>query len=326
MAQISGVLLAGAVHDIGVLYWTTYYKSSEQNHWHGPMRSRSTLSQDHDGKNALIAVVIVLVLVVSSVGAFMFFTNESRAAQDGDTVKVNYIGKLADGRVFDTSIHSVAADNATYPKSLSFNFRGNETVYQPYEFTLGSASTLAGFSDGIVGMKKGETRSIIIPAGEGYTLDESKLTTLNLTDTVPVQKTMSISDFEAYFSATPIGFMLYTDPVYGWNVQVLFVDGENVRILNDIPVGGADYKAYSSSSDASYGWPINATYDSTGENITVRHLLDASSAYAKKGLDYTGSQIYVESVDETNGTAIINHDREVAGKEITFIVTLVSIG
>jgi len=30
-------------------------------------------------------------------------------------------------------------------------------------------------------------------------------------------------------------------------------------------------------------------------------------------------------VDVTNGTAVINHDREVAGKELTFIVTLISI-
>ncbi|OPY28963.1 MAG: FKBP-type peptidyl-prolyl cis-trans isomerase [Methanomassiliicoccales archaeon PtaU1.Bin030] len=290
------------------------------------MRSRSTLSQDRDGKNALIALVIVLLLVVSSVGAFLFFTAESRAAQKGDTVKVDYIGRLADGRVFDTSIYSVAADNATYPKSLSFTFRGNETVYRPYEFVLGSQGTLAGFSDGIVGMKKGETRTIVIPAGEGYKLNESKLTILQLTESVPVQRTMSISDFEDYFSATPAGFMLYTDPIYGWNVQVLFVDGENVRILNNIPVGGAEFRAYGSSSDPSYGWQINATYDSTGDNITVHHQLDSSSAFNKKGLDYNGSEIYVESVDEANGTAIINHDKEVAGKELTFTVTLVSIG
>jgi FKBP-type peptidyl-prolyl cis-trans isomerase 2 len=289
------------------------------------MRSRSALSQDRSGKNALIAVVIVIVLVASSIGAFMFLTGENRAAQKGDVVKVDYIGKLADGRVFDTSIYSVAADNTTNPKSLSFSFRGNETVYKPYEFILGSQGTLTGFSEGIVGMKKGETRTIVIPAGEGYTLNESKLITLQLTESVPVQRTMSISDFEDYFSATPTGFMLYTDPVYGWNVQVLFVDGANVRLLNDIPSGGADYKAYGSSSDPSQGWQINATYDSTGDNIIVHHQLDASSAFAKKGIDYTGSEIYVESVDVTNGTAVINHDREVAGKELTFIVTLISI-
>lgn len=293
------------------------------------MRSRSTLSLACDGKNAIIAIVIVLILIASSVGAFMLLSQEDRTVKAGDTVTVNYIGKLEDGRVFDTSIHSVAVDNETYPKSLTFIYRGNATVYEPFDFTVASPDAvnkevIDGFNDGVLGMKKEETKEIVVPVGEGYTLDESKLITLNLTQSIAVQRTMGISAFGEYFGSTPVSFMLYTDPVYKWDVQVLFVDDENVMIQNIIPNGGADYKAYSISKDDSYGWQINATYDNTG-NITVRHLLDASSALNVKGLDYDNSIFFIESVDAANGTAVMNYDREVAGKVITFIVTVLSI-
>ncbi len=291
------------------------------------MRSRSSLSRASDGKNALIAVVIVLVLLVSSLGAFMFLSGGSKTAQKGDTVKVNYIGKIADGRVFDTSMHSVAVDNATYPKSLAFGYRGNESTYTPYEFTLGSSSTLTKFSDGIVGMRVGETRTMVIPAGEGYPLNESLLTTFNLTEKVPVQKTMSIDDFEDRFGTTPTGFMIYTDPEYGWNVQVLFIDNSDVRLMNNVPVGGSNYRAYASSTDASYGWDVNVTYDSGGDNLIVHHLLTASSAGKVVGENYDGSNVFVDSVDVAAGTAVLNKNSygELAGKEISFVVTLVSI-
>ncbi len=39
-------------------------------------------------------------------------------AQKGDTISVHYVGKFPGGKVFDTSIRSVADNNASYPKSL----------------------------------------------------------------------------------------------------------------------------------------------------------------------------------------------------------------
>jgi FKBP-type peptidyl-prolyl cis-trans isomerase 2 len=65
--------------------------------------------------------------------------------KDGDTVRVRYTGRLADGRTFDTS-----AD------------RG------PLEFTVGGGKVLAGFEQAVVGMAPGESKTVEIPTDQAY--------------------------------------------------------------------------------------------------------------------------------------------------------------
>lgn len=67
-------------------------------------------------------------------------------AQNGDTVFVNYTGKLTDGTVFDSSIP-----------------RG-----QPFSFQLGAGMVIAGWEKGILGMHVGEKKTLTIPAADGY--------------------------------------------------------------------------------------------------------------------------------------------------------------
>lgn len=67
------------------------------------------------------------------------------AAQQGDTVRVHYTGRLDDGSVFDTSA-------------------GGE----PLEFTIGRGQMIPGFEQGVVGMEPGESRSVIIAADQAY--------------------------------------------------------------------------------------------------------------------------------------------------------------
>jgi peptidylprolyl isomerase len=62
-----------------------------------------------------------------------------KEAQVGDLVSVHYTGKLKNGEVFDSSKER-----------------------DPLEFTLGSKELLAGFEDGVVGMKPGETKSVML--------------------------------------------------------------------------------------------------------------------------------------------------------------------
>lgn len=68
-----------------------------------------------------------------------------RAVQTGDAIRVHYTGTLIDGTKFDSSVD-----------------RG-----QPFEFTVGQG-VIEGWSQGVVGMKKGELRKLSIPANLGY--------------------------------------------------------------------------------------------------------------------------------------------------------------
>ena len=67
------------------------------------------------------------------------------AVKEGDTVKVHYTGTLDDGTVFDSS-------------------EGKE----PIEFKVGEHKVIRGFEEGLVGMEKGEEKTIDIPVEKAY--------------------------------------------------------------------------------------------------------------------------------------------------------------
>ena len=87
----------------------------------------------------IIAVIVIL-------GAVLTGCNSTDGvAKNGDTVQVNYTGKLTNGSVFDSSI-------------------GRD----PLEFTLGNDEMIPGFEKAVLGMKVGEKKTVTIPSDEAY--------------------------------------------------------------------------------------------------------------------------------------------------------------
>ncbi len=69
-----------------------------------------------------------------------------KVAKKGDTVKVNYIGTLEDGTVFDDS----------------------EKHNHPLEFKIGEHQVIPGFEKAVEGMKIGEEKTIKLNSSEAY--------------------------------------------------------------------------------------------------------------------------------------------------------------
>lgn len=67
-------------------------------------------------------------------------------AKSGQTVTIHYTGTLADGTIFDSS----------RPKGT------------PYETTIGVRRVIAGWDEGVPGMKIGEVRKLTVPPDLGY--------------------------------------------------------------------------------------------------------------------------------------------------------------
>jgi len=84
---------------------------------------------------------------------------DSRAVKSGDSVKVDYTGKLEDGTVFDTSKEDVAKQAGIYVE-------GRE--YTPLNFVVGSGQVIPGFEEGVIGMKVGEEKTLTIPPDKAY--------------------------------------------------------------------------------------------------------------------------------------------------------------
>lgn len=84
--------------------------------------------------------------------------NKDIAAANGDTVSVNYIGKLVNGTLFDTSIQA-EAQKAGMPL---------RPYYEPLSFTVGAGQMISGFDAAVVGMKIGEEKTVSIPPAQAY--------------------------------------------------------------------------------------------------------------------------------------------------------------
>ncbi|MHC1757279.1 MAG: peptidylprolyl isomerase [Methanosarcina sp.] len=85
--------------------------------------------------------------------------NSNKTVENGDTISVNYVGKLEDGTVFDTSEKEAASEAGIYNEMRD---------YEPLTFTVGAGQMIKGFDEGVVGMKVGEEKTIEIPPEEAY--------------------------------------------------------------------------------------------------------------------------------------------------------------
>ncbi|MBD3235850.1 MAG: peptidylprolyl isomerase [Candidatus Eisenbacteria bacterium] len=65
--------------------------------------------------------------------------------KSGDRVKVHFTGRLPDGSTFDSSRER-----------------------EPLEFEAGGEEVIRGFSDAVIGMEKGETKTVTVAPAEGF--------------------------------------------------------------------------------------------------------------------------------------------------------------
>src|SRR3989344_6886778 len=116
--------------------------------------------------NIILAVVVCLILI----GGVIFISVNNKAnmatenegnnanqevssgetAKSGDTVAMNYTGRLQDGTVFDSNVD---------PKFQHV---------EPFVFTLGAVQVIPGWDKGIVGMRVGEKKVLTIPSTDAY--------------------------------------------------------------------------------------------------------------------------------------------------------------
>lgn len=279
--------------------------------------------------NVLLIVLIAVLMVSASTVVILIYQGEqseggsSDVVEVGQTIKVNYIGKLLDGRVFDTSLLSVANDDAAYPKTLSFTKRSNSS-YAPLSFEVGSGKMISGFDEAVVGMKVGESKTVTLSPDKAYgDMDPAKLFTFQLVETVPLLETMTASEFKAEYGVNPVKGLLVYDPFYGWEATVDGFDAQADRVtVKNVPTLDALYHIYGADS---VGWDIKVTgMDSNANLITIEHQLDEADGDMIKGLD-GASTFFVIDVDEDSGTAVRNYNTELLGKTLVFTITIVSI-
>jgi len=259
----------------------------------------------------------------------------------GDNVTVNYMGSFLSGgdigKVFDTSIYSVATNNLTYPKSLEFSYRGSPSAYTQLAAHIGNnvpsggyvvgnytfGGVITGFWSGMIGMTGNVSHTIAIPVSQAYgPANPGCFQTQSLVFTVPVYVTLPLSNFTSAYPKVPaVTGTVFTDPLYSWNDSILSVNGSWVTFIN-LPVQG--------QKTSPYGLPYYVS-TITSQSVTVTSLLSAANAGKVLG-KLPGSQTYcssgqfiVSSINWATNTFSWNFNPEVQGQNLQFVVTVTNI-
>jgi len=83
---------------------------------------------------------------------------KGKAVKTGDTISVLYVGTYNDGEQFDA----------------------NEDEDNPLTFTVGNGEMITGFDNGVIGMKVGGVRELIIPSDQAYSDGKTRRFTVTL--------------------------------------------------------------------------------------------------------------------------------------------------
>lgn len=282
------------------------------------------------------------IFLVIMVAAILLSGCVDKSVKTGDNISVNYIGSFEDGRVFDTSIESIAQANDLPPRD----------IYEPLKFKVGQkpSAVIEGFDKGVIGMKIGETKTLRIPPEEAYPINPGLIQVSPIVQELPSTRTIPkifeipLEQFEQYFGSNhsvgdivqipdtninitvknitsevsltynfKVGSNVWTANV-PWNETVIKIDDKNITTkpnvtkndIFDIP----DFPVSITIVD------INATNMTIKYNPIPETTIDLPSMFG---------QMVPTKISFNETSMIMDQNREVAGKTLIFNITLVSI-
>lgn len=220
----------------------------------------------------------------------------------GDIVSVDYILKLDNGSIVDTSIASVANESGIFNPNRK---------YEPLTFQIGPKSGLVkGFTNAVIGMKVNETKEVAVKPEDGYGLyDPSKV--------YPMPLYYNQSKYEevpkAYFDEDNI--TLEEDKVIFSDLGMVAIKNftnETVTIMYIMSVG----KKFTFN-----GIPQEVV-NSTNSTLVIMLNFVEGKQYL---IGPNGKQKLTRVLEINETDAVLDENHQLAGKVLHFTITLRSI-
>lgn len=215
------------------------------------------------------------------------FTGDAKtmAVEEGDTIEVNYTGRLLSGEVFDTS-HPEIARNESVPKVSWFSAR---QFYEPLSFTVGSGGMIVGFDEGVRGMKINETKTVEIPPEKGYGFHNSSLIrampiTQSWQKTMEMRRYMELTkeDFQNSFGGiNATQGAIFNVPGTSFNATVYYASGDMV-VIEMILNQGEVVRLYE------YPWESTVTSVTPGQ-INLEHNVKSGDIVQFPGVPWNST-------------------------------------
>lgn len=286
---------------------------------------------------------IFLLIMVAAILLSGCVDKSDKAVKTGDNITVDYTGSYENGKVFDTSIENVAKANDLSPRG----------IYEPLKFKVGQkpSAVIEGFDKGVMGMKKGQTKTFIIPPEEAYgPIDPSLIRATPIifgipaTMTIPKELDITRDQFEKVYGTNHSigdtiiypnsninltiknitskvsvvrnlskGFNVWNADA-PWNETVIKVDDKNITLKPNITKNEIIELP---------GAPFSITVVDINEtNITIKY-----NPIPETTVDLPGifGQMVPTKISFNETSMIMDQNPEIAGKTLIFNVTLVSI-
>lgn len=289
-------------------------------------------------KKILILIFAAAILLSGCVGT-------EKTVKKGDNISINYIGSYENGKVFDTSIEKVARANDLYTEGEKF---------EPLKLTVGKTprAVIQGLDEGVIGMKVGETKKLVIPPEKAYPINPSQIQVIPIVQDFPALNVISkvfevpLGQFEQFIGPNHSVGDSVTIPETNLNVTVTNMTTSEVSLKYDnLTIGSRIWYANAPWNETVIkiddknittkpvtkkndiiqfqGVPFNSTVIGFDEkNITLRHNYIPETIVPMPGM--FGQMVDTKfTFNETS--VIIDRNSKVAGKTLLFNVTLVSI-
>ena len=251
----------------------------------------------------------------------------------GDTIEADYVGTLEDGTVFDSSLEEFAKKTKNYTPG------GRE--YKPLSFTVGAGQMIKGFDAGVVGMKLGEKKTLVLaPAdayGEAFTTQEvpAKYFQDNFTETVPrenfkdvVTQTVPLSALGEKGKGLTVGQTIEAGTT---KAKVTKIEGDNVTLDIDNARNPFYGKKMAVGLKATFEENNVTVKELTETGVTLEVINKANPFFGKKiqeGMEGTlpaGGKMKIIKITAETITIGVPNTHELAGKTLKFDVEIKSI-
>ena len=283
-------------------------------------------------KRSYVAVILTLSIILMS-GCI----SDGVKVSNGDTVSVNYIGRLDDGTVFDTSYEEVAKENDIYTPGRP---------YKPLTFEVGAGQMIKGFDDAVIGMKVNETKTVVIPPEDAYgEWDPAMVTVIPKVAEIPLEETfnktleMSLQEFETRFGeGHEVGerLLIPGSEIY---ITVDEISNTTVTVSYDLKEGDTfEFQdLWNETVVAANATMLTVRHDlAVGDNITFpgQPWSSVVTEISEKNATLLATKIIEPEIQTLSGTAsvsmnetniTIDYNHRLAGKRLTFEITVVAI-
>lgn len=250
-------------------------------------------------------VIIIAALIAGAVG--IYFLKLRKTVEVGDTVWINYTGRLDTGEIFDTTFEEVAMDD-TIPKVWWFQIRAS---YEPVKLVVSSGQMLPNFEMALIGMREGQKKEITIPPEKAAGLrDPNRVQEIPLVRTLQKEEEISIESFKDNFKREPVEGEYYQ--FQGLPVKVLEIKENAVRLTYELEKGQEIFISLGKGTvtditETQYEITLapevgDTVYLSVGTGIVIEvredaMLVDFNPLLAGETLNYTIWVIKIEKAD-----------------------------